>query len=190
MTSVDTEETTMNKLIRAAAVLAAGAMLPLLHSTPAHADSITLTDPADATASNADIRRVRINHAERTVYTRIAVTDLDIESFGPSVTIWYDADGSRPGPEFQINVPLFEGSDWAVTRSNRWRSVGNPLHCRSDLTFLPSQEAVRVEVGRGCLGRPNNLRVSVRMTDHADSSHVVRDWVPSRRSFSPWVVKD
>ena len=61
----------MNKLIRAAAVLAAGAALPLLHSAPAHAESVTVTDPADAAASTADIRKVRVNHAEHTVYTRI-----------------------------------------------------------------------------------------------------------------------
>lgn len=180
----------MNKLIRAVAVLAAGAALPLLHSPSAYAESVTVSDPADATESTADIRKVRVNHAARTVYTRIAVTDLDVDSFGPGVTIWYDVDGSRPGPEFQIGVPLFEGSDWAITRSARWRSVGNPLSCRSDLTFLPAQEAVRVEVGRGCLGRPNNLRVSVRMTDQVEPSQVVKDWVPSRRHFTPWVVRN
>ena len=180
----------MNKLIRAAAVLTVGAALPLLHSAPSYADSVAVDDPADATASNADIRKVRVNHAARTVYTRITVTDLDLDSFGPGVTIFYDADGSRPGPEFQIGVPLFSGSDWAITRSDGWRSVGNPLSCRTDVDFLPAQEAVRVEVGRGCLGRPNNVRVSVRMTDEADASHVVRDWVPSRRHFVPWVVRD
>ena len=180
----------MNKLIRAAAVLAAGAALPLLHGAAAHAESVTVTDPADATASDADIRKVRVNHAERTVYTRIEVEDLDISSSEAGVTIWYDVDGSRPGPEFQIGVPLFEGADWAVTRSSNWQSVGNPRSCRSDLTFLPAEDAVRVEVGRGCLGRPNNLRVSVRMTEQVSPSNVVRDWVPSRRHFTAWVVKD
>jgi hypothetical protein len=180
----------MNKLTRAAAVLAVGAALPLLHAPAAHADSVTVNDPADATASNADVRKVRVNHAARTVYTRITVTDLDLDSFGPGVTIFFDADGSQPGPEFQIGVPLFSGSDWAITRSHNWQSVGNPLSCRTDVDFLPASEAARVEVGRGCLGRPNNVRVSLRMTDEADSSHVVRDWVPSRRHFTPWVVKD
>lgn len=179
----------MNKLTRAAAVLAVGAALPFLHSPPAHADSVTVTDPADASASNADIRKVRVNHAARTVYTRIRVTDLDISSFGPGATIFFDADGSRPGPEFQIGVPLFSGSDWAITRSHRWEPVGNTINCRSDVTFLPAQEAVRVEVARSCLGRPNNVRVSVRMTDVSESP-VVRDWVPARRTFTPWVVRD
>jgi len=181
----------MNELIRAAAVLAAGAALPLLHSAPAHAESVTVTDPADAAASTADIRKVRVNHAEHTVYTRIKVTDLDTSlTSGPGVTIWYDVDGSDPGPEFQIGVPLFEGADWAVTRSNDWQSVGDPRSCRSDVTFLPAQDAVRVEVGRGCIGRPNNLRVSLRMTDQFEPGHVVKDWVPSRRHFLPWVGKD
>ncbi|MDZ5622473.1 hypothetical protein SFC88_16635 [Nocardioides sp. HM23] len=180
----------MNKLIRAAAVLAAGAALPLLHSPSAHAESVAVADPADAAASDADIRKVRVNHAARTVYTRIEVEDLDIASSQAGVTIWFDADGSRPGPEYQIGVPLFEGADWAVTRSSRWQSVGEPRSCRSDLTFLPGQDAVRVEVGRGCLGTPNNLRVSVRMTEQVSPSNVVRDWVPSRRHFLPWVVRD
>lgn len=180
----------MNMLIRAAAVLAAGVALPLLHAPAAHADSVAVTDPADASASDADIRKVRVNHAARTVYTRIEVEDLDIASSQAGVTIWYDVDGSHPGPEFQIGVPLFEGADWAVTRSNRWRSVGEPRSCRSDLTFLPAQDAVRVEVGRGCITSPNNVRVSVRMTEPVSQSQVVRDWVPSRRHFLPWVVRN
>ena len=180
----------MNKLIRAAAVLAAGAALPLLHSTPAHADSITVTDPVDAAASDADIRKVRVNHAAHTVYTRIQVENLDVSSSQAGVTIWYDVDGSQPGPEFQIGVPLFTGADWAVTRSDGWESVGDPRSCRSDVTFLPAQEAVRVEVGRGCIGSPNNLRVSVRMTEQVGPSQVVRDWVPSHRHFLPWVVRN
>ena len=33
-------------------------------------------------------------------------------------------------------------------------------------------------------------QISVRMTEQISPSQVVRDWVPSRRHFLPWVVWD
>jgi hypothetical protein len=181
----------MIRLARAAAVLAAAATLPLTAGAVAHADSVAVSDPADATASPADIRKVRVNHAERTVYVRVKVADLPaaLEN-GPGMILWFDTDRSEPGPEFRMGVPIFEGGDWAVVRTDGWRPVGEQLNCPSEVRYLPAQDALRVEVARRCLDRPRKVRVSAKMEDWFDPSHVVRDWAPGRRAFTPWVASD
>ncbi|UMG92794.1 hypothetical protein [Nocardioides sp. TF02-7] len=182
----------MTRLIRAAAVLAAAALLPLTAgAAPANAGAVVVGDPADASASPADIRKVRVNHAARTVYVRVRVADLSTAlQHGPGITVYLDVERDRPGPEYQVGLPVSEGGDWQVTRSRGWKSVGEPIACRSELRFLPAQDALRAEIDRRCLQRPRALRVSLKMADWTDSSHVVRDWAPARRAFSPWVLHD
>ena len=73
--------TTTNRL---STRLAAGALVAgiALLGAPAYAESMSAGDPADATASLYDIRKVSANHQDTKLVVEVKVTDLLLESDG------------------------------------------------------------------------------------------------------------
>lgn len=176
---------------RAVAVLALAATLPLTAAAPAHAEGFSGSDPADATGSPTDIRRVSVNHAEHRVYVTIKFTDLQTgyDNATSSAIIYVDTRRGG-GPERGLGIPLFAGADYAVSKVREWRQVGGPLlRCRASLRLVPERNVARAWVGRGCLGRPARVRVGVTMVDWHDGSHVVRDWFKGYRRLTPWLAR-
>ena len=182
----------MTRLTRAGiAAAAVTAAVTLLLAAPAGAESMTRSDPADATASPTDIRHVTVNHTQHHVVLRIRFADLEtgMDNATSSASIYFDTRPRHAGPEFVMGIPLFEGSDWAVVRTHGWRPGQNPLSCRSQLRLLPERDLAVASVSRDCLDRPGKVRVSIRMTDWFDGSHVVRDWFPKRLGFTRWLSR-
>jgi hypothetical protein len=181
----------MTRLTRAASVLTAAAAVPLLLSAPAGAESITRTDPADAYASPTDIRQVKVNHADHSLHVRIRFSDLatGMHNATSGASIYVDTRPRHAGPEYVMGVPLFRGSDWAVVRTHGWKPGQNPIDCRSQLTLAPRRDLAVASISRSCLHDPGRVRVSIRMTDWYDGSHVVRDWFPKRKGFTRWLAR-
>lgn len=157
---------------------------------PASAGSTSATDPADATASLTDIRRVSVNHGPEQVITRIRFTDLRRTSTaGPSgMTVLVDSAPRRKGPELRFDTGLQEGTDYQLTRTKGWVLAGDPLNCSAGLRLDWAADVAFVRVSRACLGEPRKVRVAVKMVDLHDGSHPVTDWLGNPRSFTSYVA--
>ena len=156
---------------------------------PAYAESMSAGDPADATATIYDIRRVSANDKDAKLVVDVKVTDLVTESDGgpASMSLFIDTDRSKPGPELRLGTGLQTGTDYQLTRMKKWRAVGEPLSCGHKVKLVSDKDKVRFRVNAGCLGSPDELRVGVKMVDLWDGSHPVRDWFKGVRSWTRWL---
>lgn len=159
-------------------------------AAPASAESTVANDPADATASLTDIRRVTVNHGLEQVITKVRFTDLVRSSdAGPSgMTVFFDSRPGRKGPELRFDTGLQEGTDYQVTRTKGWAQSGDPLTCPASLRLKWAEDVAVVRVSRECLGDPAKVRVAVKMVDLFDGSHPVTDWLGNPRSFTSYVA--
>ena len=169
-----------------AAALATAATLA---SAPAaHADTTVVHDGADATASLTDIRTVRVDHGHRRVQVRVRFPDLRRQAQA-GLTVYVDSDPDARGPERSVGLPLFSGSDYVMWRMRDWEFVGNrPVDCRYRADYRWRRDVVVLTARRGCFGRPDEVRVGMRMRDVADASHPVTDWLIGRRDFTEWTA--
>lgn len=173
---------------RAAIALAAAATTVLAGVAPASAETINTDDGADATASLTDMRKVRITHGAERVTVRISYTDLRRRG-SATQAIYLDKNPNRRGPEFALFTPLFSGSDYALVRMRKWKvSSDGPISCDYSVDLRWRRDVVVVEIDRGCLGDPDDVRVALRMRDLYDGSHPVTDWLGDRREFTDWLV--
>lgn len=165
----------------------AAALAATLTLAPAaHAESTVVRDGADATASLNDIRTVRARHQQHRVVVRATFTDLRRRS-DAALSIYFDTDRDRRGPEFRLGTPLFSGGDYQMTRMRDWRAVGEPLACRHRVRLDWADDVLRFTAARGCLRRPDQVRVGMQMRDLADGSHPVTDWMKGRRKWTSWL---
>lgn len=170
----------------AAAVIAAGSVA---FAAPAHAESTTVKDGADATASLHDIRKVRVTHGPKRLKVRMGFTDLRKKSdAGPaSIAILIDTRKARKGPELRLGSGLQNGTDYQLMRVKNWKIVGEPLTCRHDLELDFADDRLVFTAARPCLGSPAEIRVGAKMTDLYDGSHPVVDWLDGPRHWTPWL---
>jgi hypothetical protein len=175
-------------------VIATGALVvaALAVAAPALADRAEVRDPADATASLTDIRKVVIDHGPQRLLVKVRFTDLRRNSDGgPSgIGIFLDTDPDQDGPEFKLASGLQSGTDYQLLRVQDWKIVGEPLSCRHHLALDFADDVLRFRGGHACLRAPDAARVAVKMTDMYDGSHPVVDWLGERRSFTRWVTTD
>jgi hypothetical protein len=175
------------------ALLRAAAAAALLTATlglagAAAAQTMTVIDGADATASLSDIRRVTVAHRTSDVGVRITFTDLRGDS-AAGLRINIDTDGSLPGPEFALVSGLGSGTDYQLFRVTDWRIHGAPKTCSNIATIDWSTDVFGLHVARSCIGSPAEVRVGVRMTDNYDASHPITDWMLGTRRFTGWMVR-
>lgn len=166
-----------------AALVAAGTL-----AGPSYADSMSTPDAADA-ASPFDLTKVAANHGSSRLVTNVVVADLDLEGdAGPaSMSLFVDTDPSARGPEFRLAVGLDAGSDYQLVRMRSWRPVGNPLTCGHRVSLQPAHTRVVFRIDNDCVGKPDSLRVGVKMVDHHDASHPVVDWFKGVRAWTRWL---
>lgn len=176
--------TTLVRAAAAAAVLTATIGL----AGPAAAETTTVIDGADSTASLSDIRRVTLAHRDPDVVVRSTFTDLRRHS-AAGLRINIDTDSSRPGPEFALMSGLAEGTDYQLMRVSDWRIHGAPKTCSYQATINWATDVFRFEMRRSCIGSPDQVRVGVRMTDHHDPAHPVTDWMLGWRRFTGWMSR-
>jgi hypothetical protein len=154
---------------------------------PASADRLGLDDPADVGgASLADILAVSAVHTQKNLVVRVDVEELKPTSqAGPSsLAVFVDTDAGAKGPEFRLATGLQEGTDYQLVRMEMWKPVGEPLSCSHDVVLKFKADRVRARISRGCLGKPESVRIGVKMTDLYDGSHPVVDWLGKRRYLS------
>jgi hypothetical protein len=178
-----------NRVTRTTAV-AALTTLALGVAAPAMAERIGVSDPADATASLSDIRRVTVDHGPEQVFVKVAFTELEPRSeAGPSsLAIFLDTNPARKGPEYRLGTGLQRGTDYQLMRVKDWKPVGEPLTCEHRLRLDFSANVAKFRAARACLRTPDEVRVGVKMTDLYDGSHPVHDWLGAPRSFTTWVA--
>jgi hypothetical protein len=174
---------------RSLRVLAAGtAAAAALATVPAQAASTVVDDGADASASLTDIRRVRVDHSDRTVEVRVGFPNLRKRARA-GLTVYFDSDPDARGPERAVGLPLFSGSDYVMWRMRDWEYVGDrPVGCRYGADYRWRRDVLVLTARRGCFDRADEVRVGMRMRDVADGSHPVTDWLLGRRDFTEWVA--
>lgn len=173
--------------VRGLAVAAALAATVTL-APAAHAESTTVHDGADASASLNDIRTVKADHRQRKLKVRSTFTDLRRRS-DAGLMIFIDTNGDRRGPEFGLGTPLFSGSDYQMFRMRDWRPVGEPLTCSHRVRLDWADDVLTFTAARACLRRPEELRIGMRMRDLADGSHPITDWLIGRRDWTRWLAR-
>lgn len=177
---------TPRRTLRPLAVLVALAVVVAL-APAASAERIRVDDGADATDSTTDIRVVRVNHADARVRVRVGFPDLREDGQAGLLT-YLDTDASERGPEYAIGAPLFSGGDYALVRTDGWKSDGRRVSCRYDLQLDYAADRLTFTARRGCFDDPAELRVAMRMVDGEAGSPPVRDWLLGRREFTDWVA--
>jgi hypothetical protein len=179
---------THTRRTRAAIALAAAATAVLTSVAPASAETVSADDGADATASLTDMRKVRITHGTDRVTVRITYTDLRRRGAAHQA-VYLDKNPDRRGPELALFTPLFSGSDYALVRMRKWKVTSDgPISCDYSVDLRWRRDVALVEIDRGCLGDPDELRVALRMRDLYDGSHPVTDWLGDRREFTDWLA--
>lgn len=165
----------------ALATAAAVAVVP-----PAQAATTLVRDGGDV-PSLTDIRAVRVTHTDRRVRVRVTFPDLRRRAEA-GLTMFFDSDRDARGPERGIALPLFGGADFAMSRMRDWQFVGsNPVRCSYGADYRWGRDVLVLTARRGCFGRPDEIRVGMRMRDLADGSHPVTDWLIGRRRFTEWL---
>lgn len=167
-----------------AAALATAAALTM--APPAQAATTVVRDGGDA-PSLTDIQKVRVRHTDRQVQVRVTFPDLRRRAQA-GLTMFFDSNPDARGPERGIGLPLFSGADFAMFRMRGWRFVGDePVDCSYGADYRWRRDVLVLTARRGCFGRPDEIRVGMRMRDLADGSHPVNDWLIGRRRFTEWV---
>lgn len=155
------------------------AVVPAVVAQPAYAASHSFGDRAGDIASGADIRSVRISNGSA-IIVRVFHRDLR-RSANPSVSVYVDTIASRSGPEYVLNVSVWE---WYMWRTRRWRAVdGYPLASAYSGRFDYATELTTVRIPRRSLGYPGRIRVNVV----ARNGFGAQDHAPGYHAFSPWV---
>lgn len=175
---------------RTLALVALATLLLGAALAPASAEQATYPDPADATASLNDIRRVAVDHDADRLSVRVKVVDLRRRSdAGPAgLTIRIDTRSGRPGPEFRLTTGLYAGTDYQLMRVRDGKAVGQPLTCTHAVRLGFARDVVRFSADHECLGAPARARVSVKMTDLYDGSHPITDWLGEPGSWTSWLT--
>ena len=169
---------------RALGVAAATAVAASALAGPAAAESRTIADAKGEVTSGADIYRVTVTHEKR-VRVVIKLDDIvpDFTS-DAGASVFVDTNAATPGPDFVLSTPLFEGSDYAMWRTDGWTAVGQPLTCFHNVKLDFDRDVARVAFGRGCLGNPAKVRVGVKAVSGGEGGGT--DWLVKRRYLSPW----
>jgi len=156
--------------------------LTILVAAPAHAEFYTVDDPADTKGSLTDIYRLEARHGDETMVVKVRFAEL-IRSSAAGVSVFFDTDRDRKGPEYVLSSGLGDGTDYVLTAADGWRASGDQVRCDYRARPKWGQEVFRAVVSRDCLDRSQSVRVSVKMVDQA-GQRAVRDWAPKRRRWS------
>ncbi len=171
-----------------AAVLSA---LLVAAPSPAMADRITITDPAndhvppggDDLDGAGDVTKVRVDHAPRRVYVDTVFRTEPYEN----LEINFDTRKGRPGPEFFLLKTYLGVTLW------RFKSNGHSTRekCADKrVKYRKKQRTWAAYVNRGCLKSPAGTtphQVRVRVLSASDDYYFTLDYVPGEHRYSRWV---
>jgi len=169
-------------------VLMAAACLWVTQTPGAVADTAAFPDQQNDAPPNTDIERVRVANKQR-IIVNVLFDNLRRNSGGLSV--YYDTRGTDPGPEYLATGGLFPGTDFQMSRIERWndRTPELLIGCDLKLRVNYAKDKATFDVARGCVesaGEPQRVRVAAKSTSQDNSE---RDWAPQRRRFYDWVQR-
>jgi len=138
----------------------------------------------------ADIKRVRVVNGDKNVRVRVNHRNLR-HSFrsGSSVAVYIDTDKSEAGPEYAFVGGTFEGSDYALVKTDGWKLRTKHLTCSYEMKLDYALETASIRIGRGCLDEPGAVRVAVKTGGEQADGDLVRDWLVSARHLTPWIAR-
>lgn len=160
-------------------------------TAPIATGTLVATDARGDMAHGADIWKVTVGHRKQ-VTVDIRHADL-VRSYksGSSGSVFLDTDPARTGPEYVFMGGFFEGADYQLARAEGWKAVGSPinLRCSYIMKLDYARDVTHIAIGRGCLGKPDRVRVAVRTGGEQPDGTIVRDWLHRPRSFTRWVAR-
>jgi hypothetical protein len=180
----------MRRTLLSAATVAV-ATLALTQTQPAYADGIGVSDPADL-GHGVDLRSVEVEHKRANIVVTTTHTNLR-PSFrtGSSGAVFLDTDPADPGPEYVFVGGYFVGTDYQLLHTEGFgrRSWGQPVEGSYEMTVDYAKDQVRMRMSRASLGRPDRVRVAVRVsgTRSDGTSRGLVDWLGEPRSWTLWV---
>lgn len=152
-------------------------------AAPAHAEFYSIDDPADASASLTDVQGLEANHGSDNLLVKVRFNEL-MRSSAAGVSVFVDTDRDEKGPEFVLSSGLGDGTDYVLTEADAWRGSERRVDCDYSARPRWGRDVFRAVISRDCFDRAASVRVSVRMVDEADGSHLVVDWAPRRHRWS------
>lgn len=162
-----------------------------LTATPAQAQTRIFADAHGDMAHGADLHAVKVVN-EKNVRVVLRTENL-VRSFrsGASTAVYLDTDPTDAGPEFAFLGGLFEGTDYALVRTEGWKVGNHPRAVRGfhrmDLDYV--HDVVRITLSREALDGAGRVRVAVKTAGEQADGTIVRDWLGARRQLTPWVAR-
>jgi hypothetical protein len=157
----------------------------------ASAATATFADRVGDMKHGADIASVKVVN-EKNVRVVIQHADL-VRSYksGASGTVWLDTDPAKAGPEFAFVGGFFEGTDYALVRTDGWRLRHRavPLQASYEMKLDYVNDVTRIRISRAALDRPGKVRVAVKVGGEQRDGDIVHDWLGERRALSSWVQR-
>lgn len=157
----------------------------------ANAETATVKDAhGDMQGHGADIHKVRVVN-EKAVRVVVHHKNL-VRSFesGASIKMYVDTDRDRKGPEYLFTGALFEGGDYALMKAEDWKGVGViPLQTPYIMKLDYADDITRIRFSQKALGRPDEVRVTVKVGGELDNGDHATDWLKGTRKFTRWVAR-
>lgn len=173
---------------RALGTALAAATFALVPVGGATAAATSVEDPLGDIAGGVDLLRVTTTHAKKVTVILEHRNLRPSYKSGAGGQIFFDTDPAKAGPEFILSAGLYQGTDYSLNRAKGWKPVGETLTCNYRMTLDYAAETTKVVVGRGCLGKPEEVRIAVKVgVDKKNVSEV--DWLTGKRVFGDWVAK-
>lgn len=167
-------------LATAAVVVSAGGAM---------AETARVVDAPDDMGHPADVASATVRYTSDAVVVRVRHDDLRRRG-SAGLSVFYDTDAARKGPEFVLGGGLFEGTDYLLTGARGWKSNNKPVECsyRMRVNFTKDVSVVRMD--RGCFDDAAQVRVAVRVSgESAAAGEWLDDWVGERR-WGGWLAAD
>lgn len=160
-------------------------------AAPAVADTAGFRDARGDMRHGADLHRVKVVNEKN---VRVVMTHENlVRSYRSNAgfTVYLDTDRSERGPEFAFVGGLFEGSDYALVKTDGWklRDTAVPLTSSYELNLDYADDVARLRMSRASLDRPGDVRVAVRTGGEQRDGDIVRDWLGERRELTDWVAR-
>lgn len=181
---------TATKAIAATGAAVVGGILAFGGAAAAATTTVT-PDTVGDMAHGADIETVKLVNDKR-VRVVIKTADL-VRSYksGAGVKVYIDTDPTDAGPEYALLGGMFEGTDYALVRTDGWKVGKYPTAVNKFyiMTLDYENDVARIGISRAALGRPDDVRIAVRTSGEQNDGDFVHDWLGERRQFTPWVAR-
>ena len=177
----------MRKYLAGLATVAAAATLScIVPAQSASAASATFRDKANDVHHGGDLRSVQVTNKAHNVWITIKTRDLVADpASGVGGAVFFDTDGD-PKPELVAVGGFFDGTDYALLRTNSWnvRRATEHVECSYRMRLDYDANTAQFRIGRGCLTSDSDseaVRVEVRTSA---GSGTRADWLGDARRFS------